>query len=166
MKQIKWFDQFIHVAIQAVSNALLVIILVCVFTEVVSRYIFAQSHGFMEELSKWAQVWIAYLMLGIVEKSRAHIKVDILVNALPKRQKKVLFVFFDLITIGFSVFLFLSGFASAMNIKMLGSLSSSGIAVPLWIPMISSCIGAVLLGYFGLSNLLSNLLTSEQGRQQ
>ena len=54
------------------ANILLVLILLLVFVEVVSRYVFSVSHGAMEEIAKWAQIWVTYLMVGVVEKARGY----------------------------------------------------------------------------------------------
>lgn len=40
--------------VQSIANIFLIVILVFVFAEVVTRYVFTQSYGFMEEFSKWS----------------------------------------------------------------------------------------------------------------
>ncbi len=142
---------------QTVSNIFLLLILIGVFTEVVSRYVFQQSHGFMEELCKWSQIWIAYLMMGLVEMSRGHIKVDILHQRLSRRSRKKLALVFDLIGLAFAATLFFSALASVQNLFLLGSRSTSGVPVPLWVPATAALVGAVLLASFCLGHLAAEL---------
>lgn len=142
---------------QTLSNILLSLIMLAVFIEVVSRYLFERSHGFMEEFSKWSQIWIAYLMLGIVERARSHIKVDILYNRLSPRKQTFLMMIFDLTTLVFAVLLFFSGAEAASNLYKLGYKATSGVPVPMWSVMLAAPIGAVFLTFFGISNFIESL---------
>lgn len=150
-------NRVLIVSAQAFSNVLLALMMAAIFVEVISRYLLHQSHGFMEEFSKWSQIWIAYLMLGIVERERGHIKVDIIYNYLPPRGKILLLIVFDAATLVFSVVLFLSGLEATVNLYRLGSASTSGVPVPLWTIMLATPIGAVLLAALGALNLADTL---------
>jgi TRAP-type C4-dicarboxylate transport system permease small subunit len=150
-------DRIVGAVAQSASNIFLILILVGVFTEVVSRYLLHQSHGFMEEFCKWSQIWIAYLMLGLVERSRGHIKVDILLNRISDRAKKPLLIIFDLICLVFAAALFFSGLASTQNLYVLGSKSTSGVPVPLWVPTLAAMVGALLLAFVSLNRLVEEL---------
>jgi TRAP-type C4-dicarboxylate transport system permease small subunit len=157
-------NQVLSTGCQLLANVLLILILVAVFAEVVSRYIFQQSHGSMEEFSKWSQIWIAYLMIGIVEQARGHIKVDILFNRLSAKGRIPLLIVFDITTLVFAVVLFWSGVQATANLYRLGLTSTSGIPVPMWTVMLAAPFGAVLLAFFGLQHLLDNVhtLTKEE----
>ena len=143
--------------VQSAANILLIAILVLVFAEVVSRYVFGGSYGFMEEFSKWSQIWLAYLMLGVLEKTRGHIKIDILYPRLPKRYQTILFLLFDAITLVFCILLFWSGVETARNWRLLDYISSIEIAVPMWIVMLSAPLGALLLAFFAIKNLVGDI---------
>jgi TRAP-type C4-dicarboxylate transport system permease small subunit len=147
---------------QTISNILLSLIMLTVFIEVVSRYLFERSHGFMEEFSKWSQIWIAYLMVGIIERTRSHIKVDILYNRLSPLKQIYLMMIFDMTTLVFAALLFFSGTEAASNLYRLGYKATSGVPVPMWIVMLAAPIGAVLLAFFGLSNLIDDLRSLRQ----
>jgi TRAP-type C4-dicarboxylate transport system permease small subunit len=140
--------------IQSASNILMILIMILVFVEVVSRYVFGQSHGFMEEFSKWAQIWIAYLMLGVIEKGRQHITVDVLSRRMPKRYQTAMFIVLDIITLVFCVVLFFSGVETAINWRVLGYISNTGI--PLWIVMLSAPLGAIFLAFFAIEHIIAD----------
>lgn len=147
---------------QSLSNLLLSLMMLAVFIEVVSRYLFERSHGFMEEFSKWSQIWIAYLMVGIVERVRSHIKVDILYNRLSPVKQTYLMMIFDITTLVFAAVLFLSGMDAAANLYRLGYKATSGVPVPMWTIMLAAPIGALLLAFFGLSNLKDSFRSFRQ----
>ena len=143
--------------VQSAANIFLIAILTLVFAEVISRYVFGRSYGFMEEFSKWSQIWMAYLMLGVLEKTRGHIKIDILYTRLPKRYQTILFLVFDVITLIFCILLFWSGIETARNWRLLDYISSIEIAVPMWIIMLSAPLGAFLLAFFAIKNLIVDI---------
>ena len=131
----------------------MLLILVLVFAEVVSRYAFHESRGFMEEFSKWSQIWIAYLMLGVVEKKRQHIVIDILPRRLSEKYRTVLLIVLDIITLLFCVLLFWSGVQTTQNWMALGYRSAIEIAVPMWAIVLCVPLGAIFLAFFSISNL-------------
>lgn len=143
--------------IQSVTNVFLIVILTLVFAEVVTRYAFARSYGFMEEFSKWSQIWIAYLMLGVLEKTRGHIKLDILYTRLPEKYQILLLILFDVINLVFCIVLFWSGIETTRNWRILGYISSIEIAVPMWIVMLSAPLGAILLAFFATEHLIVDI---------
>ena len=143
----------LEVIIQLATNILLIVILTLVFAEAAMRYAFGKSYGFMEEFSKWSQIWMAYLLLGVIEKTRGHIKVDMLYTRLSKKYKSLLLILFDLITLLFCILLFWSGIETAKNWRILGYIASIEFSVPMWIVMLSAPLGAVFLAFFGVHNL-------------
>lgn len=150
---------------QTLSNILLSLMMLAVFIEVVSRYLFERSHGFMEEFSKWSQIWIAYLMVGIVERARSHIKVDIFYNRLSPHKQTFLMIIFDFTTLVFAVLLFFSGTEAALNLYRLGYKATSGVPVPMWTVMLAAPIGAVFLAFFGVLNFIESLKSFRQGNK-
>lgn len=154
MKKVK-VSRIFEGTVQSASNILMILIMTLVFAEVVSRYVFAQSYGFMEEFSKWAQIWIAYLMLGVVEKGRGHITVDVLSRRMPERYQTAMFIVFDIITLVFCIVLFCSGVETSRNWKVLGYISNTG--MPLWIVMLSAPLGAIFLAFFAIGHIIADI---------
>ena len=143
--------------VNILSNILLLIILALVFAEVITRYVFSQSYSFLEEFSKWSQIWIAYLMLGVVEKTRGHIKVDILYSKLTVKHRTFLLFTHDLIALIFCVVLFWSGVDVVKNSYLLGYVSTTEFIVPMWIVMLSAPLGALILGFFVVEHIASDI---------
>jgi len=151
----QWISKIVSNFSQLIANVLLVLILLLVFVEVVSRYVFSVSHGAMEEIAKWAQIWVTYLMVGVVEKARGHINVDLFYSRLPQPVQLIFFIIFDIAIVVFGVLLFRSGVLVAQNWKQLEYVSSA-IPFPMWIIMLSAPLGACLLIFFAFERLISD----------
>jgi TRAP-type C4-dicarboxylate transport system permease small subunit len=159
MGKLETVSRKLEAPLQSASNIFLIVILVLIFSEVVSRYIFGQSRGFMEDFSTWAQVWLVYLMLGVIEKGRGHISLDILPRRLPERYKLALFLVFDIATLSFTIVLGWAGIESILAIKELGLVSQTEIAVPLWIARLCIPLGAMFLAFFSIERLAIDIVS-------
>jgi TRAP-type C4-dicarboxylate transport system permease small subunit len=156
VKKLSALSPKIEAPLQAASNILMLLILVLVFAEVVSRYVFHESRGFMEEFSKWSQIWITYLMLGVVEKKRQHIVVDILPRRLSEKYRTVLLIILDIVTLVFCILLFWSGVQTTQNWILLGYRSTMEWAFPMWIIVLCMPLGAIFLAFFSMVNLVND----------
>ncbi|GGC83859.1 ABC transporter permease [Thalassobacillus devorans] len=63
-----------------------------VFGNVVLRYLFNSGITWSEEMSRYFFVWLVFLGAIAALKDRMHLGVDIVVNLLPEKVKKVVFV--------------------------------------------------------------------------
>jgi len=134
----------------------MIAIAILVFAEVVSRF-FGQTRGFMEEFSKWAQVWFVYLMLGVIEKGRGHITVDILPRRVPERYKTGLLIVFDIVTLVFAILLFWSGVQVCQQLIQMGVPSGIGVTFPLWISRLCIPLGGIFLAFFSIEHLVRDI---------
>ena len=151
-------SRLIENVLQPVGNFLVIVIAVLVFAQVISRYVFEQSYGFMEEFSKWSQIWFVFLLLGVVEKARGHIGIDILPRKLPERYKKWLLILFDIVTLVFAVLLFWSGTQLCYHLWQMGlSSTSTEIPTPLWVVRLCFPIGAIFLAFFSVEHLVRDI---------
>ena len=157
MRKLGTVSRIIEKPLLAASNVLMGLIIILIFTEVVSRYIFGQSHGFMEEFSKWSQIWITYLMLAVVEKGRRHITVDVLFRRLPTRYQTILLVTIDIITLFFAIALVWSGVEFCQIVKALDYTTALEISVPMWIVRLCVPIGGIFLAFFSFEHLISDI---------
>jgi TRAP-type C4-dicarboxylate transport system permease small subunit len=166
MKNLSRISNIIERPVQAFCNILLALILVLVFTEVITRYVFHSSHGFMEAFSTWSQIWVAYLMVGIVAKQRGHIVVDVIPKILPKKTQVALLILLDIIAFVFCIFLFWSGIETAQNWRVLGYVSSVEIILPLWIIILCTPLGAIFFAFFSIENLAIDIQKLKQRTQE
>jgi TRAP-type C4-dicarboxylate transport system permease small subunit len=153
MGKLSRVSQILKAPLESISCILMILILVLIFSEVVSRYIFAQSYGFMEEFSKWGQIWFTCLLMGVVAKARQHITVDILPRKLGERQKTAWLIATDIVTLTFAVVLGWSGVELCHNFWEAGVISLTVIPVPMWIIVLCFPVGAAFLAFFSIEQL-------------
>jgi C4-dicarboxylate transporter DctQ subunit len=142
---------------ELISGFFLILILAFVFLEVVSRYIFAASHGFMEEFSRWFQIWLAYLMLGVVEKRRRHIAIDILPGMLTGKTRDLLMIAISILNLIVAVVLCYAGIMLTQLLKQTGVLSQTAIPTPMWIVRLCIPLGAIFLAFFSIEHIVSDI---------
>jgi len=91
------------------DNAERYVMLVCyvfccfvIVQEVIRRFVFNYSSAWAEETARYAFIYLGWIGAAYAVKERAHIKFDILLNALPKRSHGYAYVFAELCTIAFA----------------------------------------------------------------
>ena len=77
------FDQGLVRMNRFVVGALLAVMAVLVFANVVLRYLFGLSLSWVEELTRYMMIWVAWLAAGLALREGAHIAIDNLQQALP-----------------------------------------------------------------------------------
>lgn len=70
--------------------ALMAVMAVLVFANVVSRYLFNFSIIWVEELTRYMMVWVGFIGSGLVLRFGAHIAVDVFQDLLPARAARTL----------------------------------------------------------------------------
>lgn len=165
MIRLEMVSQKLEAPLQVASNILLILIVALIFSEVVSRYIFAQSHGFMEDFSKWAQVWFGYLMLAVIARGRRHIGIDILPRRLPEIYKTALFLVFDIAILGFAIVLCWSGIDLTILVKSMELVSTTEIVTPMWIVRLCVPLGAMFLAFFSIQHLAIDIVSLGKHRE-
>lgn len=88
-------------------TALLVILIfsffvVATFCQVVLRYIFSDSLGWVDEASRYAFIWMVFLAAAIGARRGTHMAITLLEEVLGQRSKKPLLVLADVALIAFA----------------------------------------------------------------
>ena len=79
------------------ATLVLVAMVATVFLQVVGRAGLSHPPIWTEELSRWLFVWMIFLGLPEVERTGAHLQVELLPNMLPATARMVLFTIIDLV---------------------------------------------------------------------
>lgn len=77
----------------------------CVMLQVILRYVFAAASPWAEELAVYGMIFAVYLGASMATRDRAHIRITLLVNALPRKLQVVSVVLADVMWLGFMIFL-------------------------------------------------------------
>ena len=103
-KEFDW-KKFIVNIDQYVSAVLFIVIMVLLFLQVVTRYVFRHSFTWTEELSVLLFVWMTYMGVSSAVTYRKNLRIDALLDVVPFRVKKLLLIISDVIFILFNLYL-------------------------------------------------------------
>lgn len=152
-------NRILEHSILSIGNILLVLTVLFIFIEVITRYILGISHSMLEELSKWFQNWIALLFLGLIEKERKHISVESLTIRLPEKYLVLCLLIADIATLSFAIILCWSGIKLTQFLISADILSSTEIPIYTWIIRLCVPLGALLLSFFSFQHLTNDIIS-------
>jgi len=107
---IKSLDGFLGILGQIylrISQVLLVALVAGVFWQVISRYAFSTSILGLDELTKFALVWITFLMAVVLHRRNRHISITILTDAATDRLKRNARVITGISTMALCIFVYI-----------------------------------------------------------
>ncbi|MFT5111104.1 MAG: TRAP-type C4-dicarboxylate transport system permease small subunit [Parasphingorhabdus sp.] len=105
MAILKWLDRHLE---ELICCSGLVIIAVCVFMQVVARYVFETAIHWTEEVAAISMVWSVYMGASLCVRERFHIRIIVGVNALPMIMGRGLIFVADFFWAFFCVFMIIA----------------------------------------------------------
>ncbi len=63
-----------------------------VFSQVVARYVFSTTFPWMEEMSRFIMIWLAFTGAAVMMRKGGHIAVTVIRNMLPFKVRKMIFL--------------------------------------------------------------------------
>jgi len=157
----RWIDLYCRV-LKVVVALCLAAMVVLVFTNVVLRYAFNSGIATSEELSRWLLVWLTFLGAIVALRQHAHLGVDTLVRALPRRGKLLCFV------MSYALMLYADGLLTIGSWKQAvltfhDSAPASGISVGLFFYSSGLVLGisAAVILLYDLARVLAGAGTEE-----
>lgn len=120
--------------IQAYFSLLKIVIVVClaamvimVFTNVVMRYAFNSGLPISEELSRWSFVWLTFLGSILVLHERAHLGVDVVMQAVSPVVRKIC-AFIATVLMIYATWLILVGSVEQTRLNLGATAPASGLS--------------------------------------
>ncbi|MDS1139457.1 TRAP transporter small permease [Pusillimonas sp. SM2304] len=120
--------------VQAYFGLLKIVIVAClaamvimVFSNVVLRYAFNSGLAVSEELSRWAFVWMIFLGSIVVVNDRAHLGVDIVIQALGPRKRKACLIISNALMV-YASWLILLGSIEQTKVNIGATAPASGLS--------------------------------------
>ncbi len=150
----------LYAACGAVAAAAIVVIAVLVATSIVSRLLGIYVGG-LTEGAGYAMAAAGGFGLAYTFRAGAHIRVDLVLNALPARGRGVSEVFALLLTT--AALIYLAFFMLRMvNISwQFGDLSDGSDGLPLWIPQFPAALGFSIFAVALVHHFIAYCLTGE-----
>jgi TRAP-type C4-dicarboxylate transport system permease small subunit len=118
--------------------------LVVAINEVISRYIFARSLAWSNELITWLFVIGVMFNYGLAQKEKRHVRVDLLVSKMGEKAQAMSNIFGCIVGIGFCTFLIFYGLKLTFEVKRLG-FGTEVLRIPTFI-----AYGVLVFAFFSL----------------
>jgi TRAP-type transport system small permease protein len=136
--------------LEALIGVILALMVVLVFGNVVLRYGFNSGITVSEEVSRYLFIWLTFVGAVIAMHEHAHLGVDSLLQALPRKGKLFCVVASDLLMLGAVVLLFHGSWKqTVINMETKSPVSE----VPLALIYVAGLVASVMMGVLLLRNL-------------
>ncbi len=121
---------------------LMLVMIVTAFAQVIFRFVIQMSLDWSEELARYAFLWCMFISAGMAVKHRRHIKVEFIMEMLPKKVRFGLEIISDLIWMAFCLLLVKDGIGLLEFVK---TQVSPSMEVPFKYIYTSLPVGAALM---------------------
>ena len=109
-----------------------------------------------EELARYIFIWLIWLGTSISMKSKEHIRMDMLSNALHGKAKVGLDLFSNILMIAFCVFLVIYGWTLVSSMMTRGNLSVA-LRLPMWIVYLSLPLSQLIVGLRVIGHMVGDI---------
>lgn len=113
------------------------------FVNIVLRFFFDANTSWAEEFIRYAMIWITFIGASICFRKGIHVGVDLLINSLPEKGKRILQIYINVLAGIFMVFLIKYGFDLVSFSVSTGQISPSLQVKTFWI-YLAIPLGAIL----------------------
>lgn len=118
-----------------------IILTVMLTLQVFSRFILNHSWTWMEEFATIMFVWMIYLAISAAVTHRKHLRIDVLLEAVPFQLKKVMLIASNVIFAAFNIYI---SVIMVDVIKLLGSSKTTMLGIPQQLVYIVIPIGLII----------------------
>jgi C4-dicarboxylate transporter, DctQ subunit len=124
--------------------ATMVVMVVLIFTQVITRYIFESSLSWSEEFARYVHIWQIWIGASFAIRKREHIKVEAFKNLLNEKGRKVVELISLLLWFGLAVFLAIAGTDLVTTMFTRGQFSPA-MQMPMWAVYTAIPLGGLLM---------------------
>ena len=150
--------------LERITAALAVLIfaffVLATFCQVILRYVFSDSLGWVDEASRYAFIWMVFLAAAIGARRGTHMAITLLEEVLGRRAKVPLLVLADIALIAFACLIGWGG-VKLMELNWTALSPATGIPIA-WVQVILPAFG-VLTVLFALEHLVHLLRRAPAG---
>ena len=132
----------VEVIVDALSRAAVVAMTMLVLVQIVLRYIFNVPLAWVEEMTVFLMIWMAFMGAAVGVRRGTHIAMTMLVDRLPRGIARILFYASTLAMIAFACVVVWQGLLLVFSV---GNQRSAALGVPMAIPYLVVPLGAFLI---------------------
>ena len=142
MKRLETLSDWVNIASKVIIMVVMVAMVAFTGFQVFCRYIFNSALSWPEEMNIFFMAWLTFVGSSIALKQSAHIGVDLFINYLPARLRRVILLVGHIVMFSFILLLIDTGYSVAMmNIDSF----SEALEIPLIYPRLSLVVGGVMM---------------------
>lgn len=130
-------------------------IAILIFTQIVFRNFFSIGLSWTNELSRFLQISLVFLMLPVLLKKEAHVKIDFIISRLPEKIRIIIRSLTSVLTCFFGIY-FLRSFLQLMG--KVGNVPTAVLNWPNLIFFFSGFLGSLFVILFALEKFFGELL--------
>jgi len=143
-------EKFLEKIIGLLTGAMVLLLM----AQVATRYVLRGSMYWAGEMAVWIFIWITYLGAALLYRRKGHIVVRLIDFILPKKAKKVLEVFTDILVAMFMVVIF---YYSIPVVKAYSNQYATAIYISRGLMFLSLPVSLVLIFLFMIDNILQKI---------
>jgi len=140
MKVLKWIEENLEEFLMCI---LLVAMACIMIVQIICRFVFSNSLGWSEELTRYLFVWSTFLSISYCIRKNLSIRIDLIVEALPGGLKKAFYIAVDLVVLVTYAYLVQPSFKYLNNTITNGQVSTA-MQIPMAVIYAAPCVGFVL----------------------
>jgi TRAP-type C4-dicarboxylate transport system permease small subunit len=163
MKLLKWLDQYFE---QSVSIALMSLMTLLLFVQVMMRRVFGHSLSWSEELARYLFIWLVYFGISYGSKIMKHIKLDAFLSLLfPKKVRPYIVVTGDVIFLLFAFFIIVTSYQLLQKQIKLGQ-TSPAIHIHMGFVYAAPLVGFIMTAVRQIEAIIYHLREAKKGEQK
>lgn len=113
---IHWLDEYLEISI---CVALMSIMTILIFVQVIMRKVFSNSLSWSEELARYIFIWLIYLGISYGSKIMKHLKIDAGLSLFPQKVRPYIVIVGDILFLVFAIYVMITGWnLCLMQIKL------------------------------------------------
>lgn len=132
----------------------LAVMVLLIFGQVIGRYVFQSAPSWTEEATRYIHIFQVWIGAGYAVKLREHIKVNAFIDLFKGRVRKVMDMAAVIIWFLLVLFVAVIGMQLVMSTFQYGQLSPAS-QIPFWIPYLAVPIGACMMAFRLILQLVS-----------
>jgi C4-dicarboxylate transporter DctQ subunit len=155
--KLKGFGNVLESVCRHAAAGLMLFMMVFIFAEIASRFLFNLSHEFVPAISSWAMVWMTFFTFGVALRAREHINVDILPGYLHGKGQTLLLAFYDVLSLLFAILLCIGSIKYLLMVKNADVFAVTVQFIPMWIVRLCVPLGGIFLALFACEHLIDDV---------
>ncbi|MBQ8664014.1 MAG: TRAP transporter small permease [Eubacterium sp.] len=154
----KFLDKLTKV-LKAVLIAMLAVMVLIMFYQVIMRYVFSSAKPWAEELTLYISIFMIMLALGIASRNDSHLQVDFLTRMYKPRMRCFMTAFWSVVSI------IVMALFAYFSISLMGHATARSVTLPITMAQVYTAfpIGAVILILYSIEIAARNIVGFKNG---